>query len=318
MIGSGLKKLALENGMTVSNGVAYGSLKGYAATMFEGTGFKSIVFTICFADPAKKAEFMDTVSAVGDKNLYKQFRINGLSFAPAAIRFNFHDTIGTMKKIRAFIDWIIPLLQNYGASTVNQCPDCGCEITDGCWVMVNGVCYHVHEACAEKIAREVESGNEQEKQERTGNYFTGAVGAFLGAALGALVWAIVLLLGYVASIVGFVIGWLSEKGYTLLKGKVGKAKVVILILAVIFGVLAGTLAADVFTLVDMINAGELPGAVYGDIPYIILITLEDSPEYLRGMLSNVGLGLLFAGLGVFGMMRRAGREAAGTKFLKLK
>ena len=36
------------------------------------------------------------------------------------------------------------------------------------------------------------------------------------------------------------------------------------------------------------------------------------------LLMYLGLGLLFAGLGVFGMMRRAGREAAGTKFQKLK
>ena len=38
MIGSGLKKLAQENGMTVSNGVAYGSLQGYAATLSQGRG----------------------------------------------------------------------------------------------------------------------------------------------------------------------------------------------------------------------------------------------------------------------------------------
>ena len=38
MVGSGLKKLANEYGMTVSNGIAYGSLGGYAATMDEGSG----------------------------------------------------------------------------------------------------------------------------------------------------------------------------------------------------------------------------------------------------------------------------------------
>ena len=43
LIGSGLKKLAKEYGMTVS-GVAYGSLGGFAATLSEGAGFKRIVF----------------------------------------------------------------------------------------------------------------------------------------------------------------------------------------------------------------------------------------------------------------------------------
>ena len=37
MIGSGLKKLANENGMKVAHGVAYGSLRSYAATLSEGT-----------------------------------------------------------------------------------------------------------------------------------------------------------------------------------------------------------------------------------------------------------------------------------------
>ena len=35
MIGSGLKKLAQDYGMNVDKGVAYGSLGGYCATLFE-------------------------------------------------------------------------------------------------------------------------------------------------------------------------------------------------------------------------------------------------------------------------------------------
>ena len=38
MIGSALKKMARENGMTVQGGVAYGSLRGFAATLSEGSG----------------------------------------------------------------------------------------------------------------------------------------------------------------------------------------------------------------------------------------------------------------------------------------
>lgn len=49
MIGSGLKKLAKENGLRVSNGVAYGSLRGYAATLSEGSGFKQIVISTKFS-----------------------------------------------------------------------------------------------------------------------------------------------------------------------------------------------------------------------------------------------------------------------------
>ena len=318
MIGSGLKKLATEYGMSVSHGVAYGNLGGYAATLSEGKNYKQIVFSTRFPDATKKGEFLEWLNSQDSKQLNKDYRVNRIGFTDTIVEVLFLDTVGTMKKIYAFLEWFLPVLGEYSAASVDICPECGCQIVDGSWVMVDGVCYHVHTACADKIERDIVSDNEQEKQERTGSYLSGALGAFLGATLGAIVWAAVLLLGYVASIVGFVIGWLAEKGYSLLKGKVGKVKVVILILAVIFGVLLGTFAADAFSLVGMINAGELPGAGYGDIPLIILVTLLESPEYLTGTLSNVGMGLLFAALGVFGLMRKAGKEAAGTKFVKLQ
>ena len=59
MIGSGLKKLAKEYGMTVSGGIAYGSMGGFAATLSEGAGYKRLVFSTRVSDPAGRAGFMD-------------------------------------------------------------------------------------------------------------------------------------------------------------------------------------------------------------------------------------------------------------------
>lgn len=319
MIGSGLKKLALENGLTVSHGVAYGDLRGYAATLSEGAGYKQIVFSLRFADPVNKTAFMDMVGSVGQKQLNKDFRVTNLGINGGMLRIVFHDTVGTVKKIRAFIDWIIPLLEQYGASGANVCPECGCDIIDGgSWIMVDGACHHLHSACAGRVEQGVQESNEQEKQQRTGSYLSGAVGAFLGAVLGAVVWAAVLYAGYVASIVGLLIGWLANKGYDLLKGKRGKGKVAILILAIIFGVLLGTLAVDTISLAQMIDAGELIGFTYGDIPLMIVALFAQSPDYVSATLGNIGLGLLFAALGVFTLLRKTGREVADTKFVKLR
>ena len=317
MIGNTYKKFAQENGLTVSNGVAYGSLRGYAASLFEGSGWKAMVFSVRFSDPARRVELMDLVGNMGDRQLYKTYRVNRLGITDRMIQIQFHDNPGTMKKIAAFLDWFIPLLDAHGASKVNFCAECGLEIQDGDWIMVNGMCHHVHSACGEKIQREIDSDNQRVKEERTGSYLSGALGAFLGAALGAVLWAVVLYVGYIASLVGLVIGFLSEKGYNLLKGKQGKAKVVILILAVLFGVLAGTLAADAVALAGMIHGGELPGIVVGDIPVLMLNMLLGDPGYLRATLSNVGMGLLFAALGVFALLRRTSKEVADTKFVKL-
>ena len=314
MVGSGLKKLAQENGMKVDKGVAYGSLRGFAATMMEGSGYKQIIFATSFADLANRSKLADLVNSL---DLKKEYRVQNLQIDAKRIYVVFHDTVGTMKKIYAFLDWFIPVLQEHGASGVHTCSECGMEITSGKWVLINGIAYHLHDGCAEHLKNAVESENVRKKEEMTGSYLLGAVGAFAGAAIGAIVWALVLLLGYVASVVGLLIGWLAEKGYTLLHGKKGKAKILILIVAIIFGVVAGTVAADAISLIQMINSGELPGWFISDVPEMMMMLFEDA-EYVAATGKNVLLGLFFAALGVFALLRNAGKETADMQYAELK
>jgi hypothetical protein len=300
--------------MKVAKGVAYGNLQGFAATMSEGSGYKQIIFSTKFTDFAQQEQLLNAVNQV---NIQRTYRVQSLNVAPNGIRVVFMDNPGTMKKINEFLTWFIPLLRQYGATPVNICTECGCDVSNGRWLMVDGVAYHMHDACAEKTKREIVGAEQVEKEQRTGSYTMGILGAFIGAAIGAIVWALVLNMGYVASLVGLLIGWLAEKGYTLLKGKQGKAKVAILILAIIFGVVLGTFAADFITLAGMINGGELV-ATYGDIPTIIIYLLSVDPEYLTGTLSNVGMGLLFAGLGVFALLKKTNAEVSDTKIVDLE
>ncbi len=315
MVGSGLKKLAGEYNMKIASGVAYGNLGGFAATLSEGSGYKQIVFATRFPDAVKKTEFMDAIQQV---NVQKQFRVQNLGVGPRSIQVIFMDNPGTMKKIREFLTWFLPLLTEAGATGIHICTECGCDLTAGRWVLVNGIAYYFHDSCADKVIREIEADNTQRKEEATGSYLTGLVGALLGSAVGAVVWAIVLNLGYVASIVGLLIGWLAEKGYRLLKGKQGKAKVVILILAILAGVLLGTVGGDALTVAQMMGSGELPGFVMADIPWFLATMWAESPEYRSGMISNIGMGLLFAALGVWAILRKAGKEVADTKVVELK
>lgn len=314
MIGSGLKKLAAEHGLKIQKGVAYGSLQGYAATMSEGSGWKQIVFATSFADPVQKTAFNDAVSGV---NLLKTYRVRHMNVTPNSIQVVFNDTVGTMKKINEFIQWFLPLLRQYGASAWNACAECGCEVTGGKWMLIEGAAYYMHESCAQKVIRDTVEDDQRRAQEDTGTYLKGALGAFVGAGLGAVVWALVLLLGYVASIVGLLIGWLSDRGYRLMHGKNGKGKVAILIGSIIFGVVIGTIGADVITLVKMIAAGELPSVAYGDIPALMLVLFAEDAEYRAIMLKNIGMGLLFAALGVYYFVFRTGKEVAGTKIVEL-
>ena len=314
MIGSGLKKLAKEYGMTVSSGVAYGSLGGFAATLSEGAGFKRIVFSTQFSDPAGRTGFMD---AVNGRDVKKDFRVSGLGIDARTIVVQFLDNPGTMKKIRAFLDWLLPMLRGFGASGADICADCGMPIEGGRWAMVDGVAHHFHDACANRVRQAVEDNNERHIREDTGNYLTGLLGALAGSVLGAVAWAIVLSIGYIASIVGLLIGFLAEKGYDLAHGKQGKGKVAILIFAVIFGVLLGNLGAEAFTVFGMIQSGELPGIAVGDIPLLIWLLLSEDAEYRGYLMKNVLMGLLFAALGVFALLRRAGKDVSGVKYTDL-
>jgi len=315
MIGSAYKKLAAEYGMKISNGVAYGELRGYAATLSEGAGWKQLAFSTFFPDPSQKGLFIEAVNAVDAEKLY---RVRRLNIAPRSITVEFLDNPGTMKKIQEFLDWIVPLMEQYSATKTDICPECGMQIVgSSCWKLIDGVAHCMHDACGARARDKVAAENENRKQEAEGSYGLGLIGSLLGSAVGAVLWAIVLNMGYVASLVGLVIGFLAEKGYNLLHGKQGKGKVAILIVAVIVGVLLGTFGAEAYTLATMINAGEVE-LTYGQIPAFLLLLMAEEPEYAGSVTSNILMGLLFAGLGVFALLRKAGKEVADKKFVDLK
>lgn len=314
MIGTGLKKLAQTHNMQLGSGVAYGDLMGYTTTLHEGAGWKAVDISTTFADPVQQNQLQTVLNGT---DLRKTYRIQELVFAPKSIHISFLDNPGTMKKLEAFIQWFYPLLDQYGASRANICMECGGELSVKNWYMVDGIAHVFHESCAQQLAEQLKDEEQELRDADTGSYVQGLVGALIGALLGAVVWALVLYAGYVASLVGLLIGWLANKGYDLLHGKQGKGKLAILIIAVIVGVLVGTIAPDVVVLTQMLNAGELPGYTAMDIPFIIAATLAADSEYLSGTLSNVGMGLLFAALGVFGLLKRTSQEVSGVKFKKL-
>lgn len=314
MIGIGLKKLANQNGMTVSSGVAYGSLKGYATTMFEGSGYKKLIVTTKFADPTQAVALEAFVKSVDIK---KEYRVLEFAMEPKAIHITFLDNPGTMAKIEAFIEWFYPLLPQYGASAANCCMECGQPTAVGSWYLIDGAAYFYHESCGSHVAEQI-AGEEKEKQEKDdGSYVQGLIGALLGAVLGAVAWILLLLAGYVSSLVGLLMGWLAEKGYTLLHGKQGKGKIWILILAVIFGVFVGTMGAEYVSVVQAINDGTLAEYTVAEVPDLLLTLLIYDSEYQTAILANIGQGLLFAALGVFIFLRNTNKAVAGVQVKKL-
>ena len=164
--------------------------------MSEGSGFKQIVISTKFSDPAKLQELQAKLNGV---NITREYRVQNLSFGPNTIQIVFGDTVGTMKKVEAFVDWFFPMLPEASAQGADVCPECGGQLVGGCWKLIDGVAYHMHESCAEKLRGQIASEEETRKKEATGSYGTGLIGALLGSALGAVLWAVVLNFGYVAA-----------------------------------------------------------------------------------------------------------------------
>jgi len=317
MIDGKLKKFAEANGLKVDKGVVYGSLRGFAATLGYNGGGVQLVISTRFEAASKQDAFR---AVVDQHNLSKEYRVQDMRFAPNGISVIILDSFNTMKRLEAFVDWFLPLLEQYGASKADTCIECGMPVENGTWILHDGVAAcHVHSACADKIIREVEAGNEQRKTADTGSYGKGFLGAFLGMLVGAVLWAVIYALGYLASLAGFVTGWLANLLYDKLGGKQGKGKIAILIIVIILGVLLGTLAGIGLSLANEIINGDW-GSVYtlADVPGLVLALMLVEPAFLLAVLKDAGLGLLFAALGVFGVLRNAGRQVADEKVTVLK
>lgn len=122
MIGTGLKKLANENGMKVANGLAYGTFRGYSAAFWDGSGTKTMMLSTSIRDVDAKSEFF---SRLGQVNYQKEYRVRELTTMDDGIVVVFNDTVGTLKKMDEFFNFFFPILDACGATKADVCSCCG-------------------------------------------------------------------------------------------------------------------------------------------------------------------------------------------------
>lgn len=314
MVGYALKKLAKENNLTVSNGIAYGSFHGYTVTFFEGAGTKTMAISTRFDSEENMQKLVEQME-IDNKNIEKEFRVMDFQLMNDCIIVVFHDNPGTMPKIYAFIDWFFPLLAFCEVPGADYCSECGQPLNGtGTWKLINGIAFHIHEHCASRVLQEAERIEQIEDETNTGSYASGFAGAFLGSLVGGIIWAIVLYIGYYAAVIGLLIGILAKKGYERFHGRKGIMKLPIVLITTAFGVIAGTFLADIITLFSMVHSGELYGLVYSDI-FPLFIELFNDSEYISYTFRNIGAGLFFALLGIIDIIIAIVRE---NKKFKMK
>ena len=315
MVGVALKKYAKAQGLKTDGGFAYGILQGYAVSLCDGADIKCLNIETKFPDDEAKAQFEDAWHQAGNG---ADYRVQTMYIAPEQIRIVFADLPGTMGKIEAFINWFLPFLRQYKASDATVCTACGGMLTgDGKWVVVGDTVRYLHASCLESLNRQMQAEGTAAEQAPQGSYLTGFIGALIGALLGAVIWGFILKVGFVASIVGLVIGFFAEKGYTILKGKLGKGKIVILIIAILIGVAAGTFFGLYLSCVAELKkyVGANPSELFSNL-------LKSDPEirssFIGDFVKNGLIGLLFAALGSFGTIAKSVGETKSNKLKVLK
>lgn len=301
MINAELRKLAEEYGMKVDQDVAYGILEGYAATFLDGTGCSRLMLTTRFDSPAQKDALMDIVNLQDLKNDYG---IRKLQIAKKVIHVAFRSGPDQIEKIRSFVAWFFPLLDQFGASRADICTQCREPIAeeDAHWVLRDGAtAFRMHTSCADELKETVKSQSKGNRVSASGSLGKGILGAFLGALLGAVLWLLLQLISFYTPIAGMAIGWLTVTGYGFLKGKESKLRTPIAAVAGVVGVGLGLFFSSVAPMLKQYGLHSVQ---------LFFQLFSGSQEYRGDFLGTFALGLLFLLLGIFVSVKSESRRTS--------
>lgn len=142
------------------------------------------------------------------------------------------------------------------------------------------------------------------------NYLLGFVGSLLGGIVGAIPWVIVSCLGWFVGWLGYLIAITASKGYDLMKVKVKMCKLWFVAISVVISVFVGQIVSDVIYIVSDPEIGfEYLGAAFAFI-------FEHFGLYLSEAVPNLILGLIFAALGGFSVLKEIKNQNKTIKGLK--
>jgi len=313
LVGIPLKKLAETLGFEIKNGRAFGDYKGYSVTLADGMGYKQIHFGVCLAkDDPRWNQILGFIEANR-----KESRIKGYAIHPSHIDIRLEDVAGTIKHLPDFLDKVVNMLQEAEVPGNTVCWYCHNPFTEvPSKIQLNDAVIPMHSACVERCKDDVQHASQEFNKEQK-NYIQGFFGALLGGLVGTIPWIIVYLLGYFVGYLGLLIGFAAKKGYELLGGRPGKATHWIVLIVVIFSVIAGQFIAENIDLYMYLKGEGITGFSVLELPGVVIELFKYEPDYRSTAIANVGIGLVFAFLGIFRLFRELNKEGRGN-FITLK
>ena len=283
MPSSKLIKFAEPRGYIPAKKFVYGEENGYTVSLWDAG-----MITVAAAFPTQEAHEQFRAML---KSRMREFKYRSLNVCPTGfqiiIPFN-------KKRYTNFLNALPHMLQQCGASGSSVCAHCRGTLDPQDSISVEAyVPCRIHKDCLTVMTQQLAQPQDVDPEDDKRHIGQGLIGALVGAIIGAIPWIIVACLGYISGWLGLVIGLAAAKGYELLGGKPCKAKIWVVIFAILVGIAFGLFGGVVAQILIMFGSGEIPGSGLADALEITGWYFTE-PENLVYIIRDAAMALFFS------------------------
>lgn len=189
-----------------------------------------------------------------------------------------------------------------------KCICSNCENTENLSFYSNKIVYSLLcDDCGTDLMNQLDNDKKSDP-----NYVKGFLASLIGGLIGSALWILIGSFGFFASIAGFAISYCAFKGYGLVKGKFSRAGIILNVIAIIIAFLFAQYAGIFIEL-----AKEYENLTFQKF---LLVTpdLFTDLEFLKALIPDMGLGLLFVFLGTYRTISQNYKSARNVETMKVE
>jgi len=288
-----LKKLALSYNYELQKNYLYFIIADYLITVrnyvdyFNPRNNGRIIFIpLDNLTSEEKTQVMDFLQANSLKLKIRNYGFDGDVLVIRLLEV-YHSF--TIEEFNNLINTVIGFLKENNIKCEKTCIYCQENNSDNT-ILINKIKYYCHTSCKDKLDSLI-----KERQEVFAklpkNYKKGLMGAFLGALLFSIPWIILAVFWGYAAIFGMLICYGAYQGYKRFGGVMTKRAQLLLLIPLLFTIVIAHIIVVIITLYQ----ADIPINVYN------LLVVYSLPETGEIVLQDLGLGILFGGLGYFSL-----------------